>query len=51
MAHVTIIGDRTPEEIQKIRDHYEPLGFQVDHVDDMKQAVNGIMNTLKEWKD
>jgi len=48
-AHVTVIGKRTPEEMQSIRDHYEPLGFKVDHVDDMSAAVDGLLGQLKDW--
>lgn len=50
MAGVTIIGNYSKEEIQEIKDFYEPLGFTVNRVNDMKEAVNRTMDTINNWK-
>ena len=50
MAHVTIIKNGyTAEEIKQIKADYEKIGFSVDVVDDMGEAVDLTMKTLKDW--
>lgn len=50
MAHVTIIAKGyTEKEIIDIKTHYKSMGFDVDVVRDMNNAVKGVMQTLRDW--
>ena len=50
MAHVTIIkSGYTEAEIKQIIADYERIGFSVDVVDNMSEAVDGTMKMLRDW--